>query len=83
MHRSTMIVLGKPEAPLAPEAKARPPAARHWRNWRHSGVALSGLLHVLVLTALTLSVPVFGRPAPNEDTIPVELVPRAPEKEKE
>ena len=79
MHRSTSIVLAKPAAPLPTEAKARPLPARHWRNWRHSGVALSGLLHVLVLAALTLSVPVFGRPAPGADTIPVELVPRAPE----
>lgn len=75
-----MIVLAKPDAPLPPEAKARPPAARHWRNWRHSGVALSGVLHVVVLAALTLSVPVFGRPAPNQEAIPVEVVPHAPEK---
>jgi hypothetical protein len=80
MQSSAMIVLGKPAASLPPEPKARPPAARHWRNWRRSGVALSGVLHVAVLAALTLSVPVFGRPAPSEDAIPVEIVPRAPEK---
>jgi hypothetical protein len=75
-----MIVLGKPAAPLPLEAKARAPAARHWRNWRRSGVALSGVLHVAVLAALTLSVPVFGRPAPSEDAIPVEIVPSVQEK---
>lgn len=75
-----MIVLAKPDGPLPPEGQARPPAARHWRNWHRSGVALSGLLHVVVLAALTLSVPVFGRPAPTEDAIPVEVVPHAPEK---
>jgi hypothetical protein len=80
MQRSAMIVLGTPAAALPPPPKSRSPAARHWRNWRRSGVALSGLLHVIVLAALTVSVPVFGRPAPSENAIPVELVPNAPEK---
>lgn len=83
MHRITTIVLGRPKAPLPPETTARPPAARHWRNWRRSGVALSAALHVVVVAALTVSVPVFGRPAPTQDPIPVELVPRAPEKKPE
>ena len=61
MQRPNPIILGRPKAPLPPEARARLPAARHWRNWRHSGVALSAVLHVVVVGALTLSVPVLGR----------------------
>ena len=80
MHRSTTIVLDRPAASLPPEAKLRPSAARHWRNWGRSGAALSAALHVAAVAALTLSVPVFGRPAPPEDAIPVEIVPRKPEK---
>ena len=80
MTRSTKIVLGTPAAPLAPETKARALPAVHWRNWRRGGVLLSALLHVLVVTALTMSVPVFGGPAEQEDkSIPVEIVQRAPE----
>jgi len=79
MHRSTIIVPRNPEAPLPAEAKARPLSARHWLGMRRSGLVLSAALHALVVAALTLSVPVFGRPAPEESALPVELVPRVPE----
>lgn len=79
MQRSAPIALPKPAAP-PPEAPLRVPAARHWRHWRRSGAALSAALHLAIVAALTLSVPVFGRPAPAADPIPVEIVQRAPEK---
>ena len=79
MHPSTRIVLAKPEAPLSPGPKARPLSARHWFGRRRIGLVLSAALHALVVAALTLSVPVFGRPAPEESALPVELVPRVPE----
>jgi hypothetical protein len=79
MHRSTIIVPRKPDTPLPAEAKARPLSARHWLGMRRSGLVLSVALHALALAALTLSVPVFGRPAPEESALPVELVPRVPE----
>lgn len=81
MHRSTLIVIEKPAAPLPPEAELRPAPAVYWRRWRNGGAALSLLLHVAVLAGLTISLPVFGGPAaPEPETaLPVELVPRAPE----
>src|SRR6185436_15934336 len=79
MDRSTKIVLGTPDVPPPPEAKARPVPALHWRRWRNGGATLSVLLHVVVITALTVNVPVASRVAAEESTIPVEIVPRAPE----
>jgi len=78
MQRSIRIVLGTPTAPVPPEPKARPRPGTYWRKWRNDGALLSVLLHVLVVAALTVSVPVFGRPAAEETAIPVELVQRAP-----
>lgn len=80
MHRSMIIVPREPDSPLPAEAKARPLSARHWLGRRRIGLVLSAVLHALVLAALTLSFPVFGGPAAQEErTIPVELVQRPPE----
>jgi hypothetical protein len=76
MHRSTLIV---PEKPRPAAAKARPLSARHWLGRRRIGLVLSAVLHALAVAGLTLSAPVFGRPAPEETALPVELVPRVPE----
>jgi hypothetical protein len=78
MHRSTRIVLGTPAAPLPPEPKARPRPGSYWRHWRNGGAALSLLLHVLAIAALTMSMPVFGGPAAEQTAIPVEIVKRPP-----
>jgi hypothetical protein len=86
MHRSMIIVPREPDSPLPAEAKARPLSARHWLGRRRIGLVLSVVLHALVLTALTLSVPVFGGPAAEQDkekTIPVEVVQRPPAPEPE
>src|SRR5262245_2893035 len=83
MHRSIRILLGVPRAPLGPEMNAQPAPGAHWRRWRHGGAALSALLHGAVVAALTMSVPVFGGSSTEKAEIPVEIVPRAPERKAE
>ncbi len=80
MDRTASIVLGRPAAPLPPEAKARPPATRYWH---YSATVLSALLtlmsvllHVALYEALRLADPVS--PPPASEPIPVELVPPPP-----